>query len=278
METFFQQPLDVILARILALLPRLMLAMVVFLIALWLSGWIAKLVRRAAVKRNLDAELVMLFSRLARWSVIILGTVVALEQVNFNVVAFVGGLGILGFTVGFALKDIAENFVAGILLLWQQPFNIGESISVNGYSGSVTDISLRATEIRTFDGLLVFIPNAIVYSNPLTNLSKVPKRRVDLAASVDYATDLEQASRVALEAVRQVPGVILDAPAPAISFETFGDKGINFTLSYWINTAEIGFQPAKDAGLKAINQAFGREGITMPHFKGISPELSLVKS
>lgn len=264
MDDFFQQPLSTILEQLLAFIPRLIMAIAIFLLALWLASWIARVVKRAAERRELDPELALLFGRLARWSVIILGTIAALEQVHFNVAAFVGGLGIVGFTVGFALKDIAENFVAGILLLWQQPFDIGESISVQDYSGTVTEISLRATEIRTFDGLLVYIPNAIVYGNPLTNLSKLPQRRIALDVGVAYGTDLEEATQVALEAVQQLPGVLLEDPAPTVVFGTFGESSIDFTLYYWVDTTVTGFLAAQDMGLKAVNRAFEQAHVEMP--------------
>jgi small-conductance mechanosensitive channel len=264
MTDFFQQPLATMVEQILTFIPHLMLAMVIFFVGLWLAGWVAKLVRRAASARGIDPELVLLFSRLARWSVIILATIAALEQVNFNVAAFVGGLGIVGFTVGFALKDIAENFVAGVLLLWQQPFDIGDAIEVQGYSGTVTTIDLRATAIQTFDGLMVIIPNAIVYKNPLTNYSELPQRRVALNVGVAYDSDLEQTTRVALDAIGSVPGVIREEPAPAVAFNQFGGSSIDFTLYYWIQTEELGFLAAQDAGVKAINSAFKQAGIEIP--------------
>jgi small-conductance mechanosensitive channel len=95
------------------------------------------------------------------------GVVVSLQQVNFDVTAFLTGVGILGFTVGFALQDVSKNFVAGLLLLLQQPFVIGETIQVTGYTGEVTAITMRATEIKMEDGQLVMIPNATVFTSPI---------------------------------------------------------------------------------------------------------------
>jgi len=98
---------------------------------------------------------------------LILGIIIALQQVNFNVTAFLTGVGILGFTVGFALQDVSKNFVAGLLLLLQQPFNIGETIQVAGYTGRVSAINMRATELGTHDGQIVLIPNATVFTSPI---------------------------------------------------------------------------------------------------------------
>lgn len=246
-------------------LPRLVTALVIFVVGLYAAGLARKAVRAYSQRRNLDKELVVLFGRLAYWGVAGLATVIALEQVDFNVVAFLAGLGVVGFTIGFALQDIAKNLVAGILLLLQQPFAIGELIEVKGYAGKVEDISLRATELRTFDGLLVYIPNADVYTSPLTNLSRVPKRRVELSIGVAYDTDLARATEVALSAIKEVPGVITDDPAPQVVFRRFGDSVIEFGLYYWFDTTATGLFAAQDGGVKAITAAFRQAGITIPY-------------
>lgn len=244
-------------------IPKVIAAIVIFLVMFYLAGWVATWIRRAGEQRGLNAEVTLLLTRLGRWGMITLGVIWALQQVNFNLTAFLAGLGIVGFTIGFALQDISRNFVAGALLLWQQPFNIGDSIQITGYSGTVTDISLRATEIRTFDGLLVLIPNADVYTNPITNFTKVPKRRLALKAWAPYGEDLERATAVALEAIRQAPNLALEDPAPSVVFESFGDSSVAFTLYYWIDTAATGFNTAQDQGVKAVKAAFEAAGITL---------------
>ena len=258
-----QETLSSLLSRVSLSLPRLITAVVIFAIMLFLAGLVAKLIQRACNRRKLDREATLLLSRLGRYGTITLGIIWGLKQVNFDVTGFVAALGILGFTIGFALQDISKNFVAGILLLWQQPFNIGDTISVNGFTGAVMDISLRATEIRNLDGLQVFIPNADVYTNPLTNYSKAQRRRVGLRAGVSYDTDLDLATRSALEAVQQVRGLVSD-PAPSVIFDTFGEQLIGFILYYWIDTSQADFGAAQDQGLKVIKEAFQHEHITLP--------------
>lgn len=258
------ETLTQLLQNAILFLPRLVAGLVIFLGGLYLAGLAGKAARAYSQRRNLDHELTKLFGQLAHWGVAILATVLALEQVNFNVVAFVAGLGIVGFTIGFALQDIAKNLVAGMLLLLQRPFDIGELIEVNGYSGKVEDISLRAIELRTFDGLLVYIPNADVYTSPLTNLSRVPVRRIELNVGVAYDTDLEAATEVILAAIVGVPGVIADDPAPQVVFKTFGDSAIELSLYYWFDTAATGLFDMQDSGVKAITQAFRAAGIEIP--------------
>lgn len=244
-------------------LPKLIAAVVIFVLALVVANLAARAVERASNRRKLDRETTILLSRLARYTIVVLGTVSALRQVNFDLTGFLAALGIVGFTVGFALQDISKNFVAGVLLLWQQPFDIGDDINVRGYSGVVTDISLRATEIRTADGLQVLIPNSDVYTNPVTNYSKTTRRRVALRARVTYDNQLETATKTAIEAIRQVPNLALEDPAPSVVFDNFGDQAVDFTLYYWIDTATTGFGAAQDQGVKAVKAAYEREKIAL---------------
>ncbi|RME72979.1 MAG: mechanosensitive ion channel family protein [Chloroflexi bacterium] len=246
--------------------PRLVVAIIIFLVSLYVAGLAARAVSRALSrrKRPVDPELTLLIERLTRWSIIIFGVIWALNQVNFNVTGFVAGLGIVGFTVGFALKDVAENFVAGMLLLIQQPFDIGDAIEVNGYSGTVTDIKIRDTTIRTWDGLLVIIPNAKVYTNAITNYTRVVHRRLSLSIGVSYDTGLEAAHEVLLRAISSVPGVITDDPAPQVVFKEFGESSINATLYFWIDPQQTGYFAALDAAVKAVKQACDEAGIEIP--------------
>lgn len=248
--------LDQALQWALTMIPKVIAAVVIFLVMFYLAGWVARWIARAAERRRLDQEIGLLLSRLGRWGIITLGIVWALQQVNFNLTAFLAGLGIIGFTVGFALQDISRNFVAGLLLLWQQPFGIGDLIQVAGYTGRITDVSLRATELRTSDGLLVLIPNADVYTKPITNFTRAPRRRLAIKAWAPYGEDLERATAIALEAIRQAPDLALTDPAPNVVFESFGDNSVAFTLYYWIDVAAISFDAAQDRGIKVVKTAF----------------------
>ncbi len=263
--SFISAPIQSLIEYLLVFIPKLVVAIVIFLAMIYVAGWVARLVRRAAEERRVDPEITTLFYRLTRWGLIILGLIWALQQVDFNVPGFVAGLGIAGFTIGFALKDIAENFVAGILLLTQQPFDIGEAIEVNGYSGIVTDIQIRATTLRTWDGLLVVVPNAHVYTNAITNFSKVDQRRLEINLGVAYETDLQQAHDIMLEVAGQLPGVLADEPKPMVVFKEFGESSIKATLYFWINMPETDYFATLDAAVKGIKQAFDQNGIKIPY-------------
>jgi small conductance mechanosensitive channel len=262
--TSISDTLNQMLFNFVEFLPNLIVALIVFIVGLYLAGIFARMVRRGLERRKTDPEIILLASKTTRWVVIVLGTLAALQQVNFNITAFLTGLGIVGFTIGFALQDVSKNFVAGLLILIQQPFDIGDAIKVTDYAGTVIAIDLRATELHTLDGQVVFIPNAEVFTNPITNYTKASKRRVDLSAGVAYESDLEEVTRAALEAVSSIPGLLQD-PAPTLHFQGFGGTTIDLTLFYWIDTNQTDPFTAKDIGLKEIKVAFERAGIEMPY-------------
>jgi small conductance mechanosensitive channel len=252
-----------LLANALAFLPKLIFSLVLFIVGLVLAGALARLVRGAVARREAGLELELLASKVTRWSIIILASLVALEQVDFNVSAFLAGLGILGFTVGFAIQDVSKNFVAGLLLLLQQPFNIGDGIKVGGFAGTVTSVDLRATGLATIDGREVLIPNAEVFTSAIEKYGRGEQRRVDVAAGVSYESDLEMVERVALEAIAEIPGV-LQAPAPSVIFGNLGASTVDLVIYYWIDRTQIGVLRAQDVGIRNIKRAFENANIEMP--------------
>jgi len=256
--------LEMIFQNVVAFLPRLALSLLILFLSYLLSKGAARFVRQSLKKRERDPELIILLAMIARWGVLGFGIVLAIEQLApGQLSSLVAGLGIAGFTVGFALQDVAKNFIAGIIILLQQPFDIGDGIEVNGYGGKVLDIRLRATEMMTWDGRHVIIPNSEIYASPIVNFTRATRRRLEITAGVAYESDLDMVARTALETIRLVDGV-LDDPEPAITFSSLGDFAVNFTLHYWIDTAQTGYFTAVDAGIRLIKARFEEAGIDMP--------------
>jgi small conductance mechanosensitive channel len=261
----FAPSIDAIREAVLNFLPRLGLALLTFLIARFVSSVATRILRKAMERRKHDPEMIVLLELLTNWGILSLGIILALEQIapgRFG--ALIAGLGIAGFTIGFALQDVAKNFIAGILLLLQQPFDIGDTIQVSGFTGTVLDITLRATEMQTIDGCYALIPNADVFVNPIINYSRATRRRIEITIGVGVDSDLDHVTRVSLDTLQGLPGVMSD-PAPQVVFENFGDSAMEFTAYYWIDTSESGVFDARDAGVKAINTAFQEAGIECPY-------------
>ena len=262
------QPLLTILEQLvvdfLTLLPSVIAALVVFAVGLYLASIIRRLVRRSLERRTKNAQPINLLSQLAYWLVVILVAAISLQMVGFNLTAFLAGLGIAGITIGFALQDVSKNFIAGLLMMIQQPFEIDETIEVGGYTGKVMAIDLRATQIRTSDGRLVLIPNGDVIITPITNFSQAESRRGEISTGVAYDSNPETVRQTALDAISGVPG-ILSEPASEVLFQNFGSSTLDLTIYFWITTSQTNVAAAKDAGLKAIKGAFDEKQIDMPY-------------
>lgn len=257
------ESLQQLITQFLAYLPNLLAALVIFFASLFLAGIFSQGVTKALRLRKVTLEISLAVETLVRWTVIILGTATALSQIGFDLTAFLAGVGVVGFTVGFALQDVSKNFVAGLLLLLQQPFNLEDTIEVAGYSGTVLKVDLRATTLRTLDGRLVQIPNGEVFTRPIVNFSRGRQRRIELQVVVVDGTNLEKARTEGLAALKTIPGVLGD-PAPRAVFQMFGASGIQMTFYYWVDTTITDPLDAQDAGMVNIDKAFKEAKIEIP--------------
>ncbi len=242
--------------------PNIFFALLIFFGSFFLARFLRKILNKMLASRNVDHELSILLGQLLFWGIIAFGIVTALGRF-FDVTAFIAGLGILGFTVGFALQEIMQNFVAGIILLIQQPFNVGEVVETAGYTGTILHINIRTTEMRELDGRLIIIPNAQILSNSITNFSKAPERRVDLTVGISHDADHDTARAAILEAIKDISGLLED-PAPQIIFHTFGGSSIDLDLYFWIDTTLTNPLEAKNVAVSKIKAALDKEGIEIP--------------
>jgi small conductance mechanosensitive channel len=258
-----QDYLDQFVNNLRTSLPNILTAILIVIVSLYLAGFVSRLLRRVLKRREADPEVTLLLAQLTRWSIIVIGIITALQRF-FDVTAFLAGLGILGFSIGFALQNILQNFAAGVILLIQQPFNIGDAIEVDTYGGTVLVINLRTTEMRTWDGRIVIIPNADVLSNPITNYTRAQRRRIELPVGVGYNSDPASTRQVILEALPDIPGFV-EEPAPVVVFHTFSGSSIDLSAYFWIDTAKTDLISAKDSALELVKTALEKKGIEIPY-------------
>jgi small conductance mechanosensitive channel len=255
--------LDQLIAWFLRATPKLLSALIIFVLSLYLARIVSNFLRRILQRRRAPAGVVQLLSQLVLWSIIVAGTISALQQF-FQVTAFLTGLGILGFTVGFALQDIMKNFASGVILLLQQPFHVGETIGVKGFDGTVLAIDLRSTEIRAPDGRVVILPNADVMSNPIINYSRANERRVDFSLNLSHSCEPDEVRKIILSAIEEVKGVVRE-PEPLIVFNSLTASALELNGSFWVDVTKNDPLHAKDAVLLKLKTVFNEKGIEIPH-------------
>lgn len=244
-------------------LPKAVWAIGIFVLGWYFSGVLARMLRKVMEQHNVDPGVTNLAHDVVRWGLLIYSGIMALQQFT-DVTAFLAGLGILGFTVGFALQETMKNFAAGVLLLVQKPFRIGDSISVQGFDGTVTAINLRSTELVDINGRVVILPNAEVLGHAIINFTRSVRRRLQVMVGVAYGSDLNKVSQVALDAVRGIPGVLED-PAPQAMLSVFGAASVDVTLYIWVDTTRVGLLAVQDQAIKNLHQAFEANGIEIPY-------------
>ena len=243
-------------------LPKLITSMVFFVLSLYFSSMSSKGIKRALQRKEVDPELSLLFVRAVKLTIVIIGTVIALQQVGFDLTAFVAGLGIVGFTLGFALQDVSKNLVAGVLLLLQQPFDIGDTVEVGGYTGVVTNINLRATEIQTYDGVIVLIPNTVVYSKPVRNFNRIDRCCIELVLEVPYGLDMIMMETVIKKTICDLPGTIQKDPVPRVTFNKFKQDSIELLAHYWIDIIDSGQITSMNDYVSKLDVVLSNNGIS----------------
>lgn len=205
--------------------------------------------------------------RILRWTIILIGLFIAVNVLGYGGVAsgLLAGLGASALIVGFAFKDIGENFLAGVILAFNRPFDIGDVIVSQDYTGTVKEVDMRVTTIKTFDGNDVFIPNSMIIKNPVLNYTMEPTRRHEFIVGVEYASDLGKAVQ-AVRSVLQDNKEVLDDPAPDVILNDFGSSSINIMVRFWVNNGYLTrsqFDVKSDV-IKEVKEKFDAEGIDIP--------------
>jgi small conductance mechanosensitive channel len=216
-------------------IPNIVVALIVLIGALLLDDRAQRAVERIVGLRPGQRELGRLLGRMARFGVLIFALlyILSIFKLNTLVTSFVASLGIVGLVVAFALQDITKNFAAGVLLLILRPFRLDDRIKVKEFEGTVQDITLRATTLRTADGDEVLVPNSDVYSNAIVNLTRYQLRRFHVALTVPASVPAE-AARSALEAeLRAQPGLEAE-PAPQVLVTAIGADTLTLDAQFWL--------------------------------------------
>jgi small conductance mechanosensitive channel len=247
-----------------AFLPLVAVALVVFVVVVWLGFLIAG--RRQPWDRLApNAFIADIYRTVLKLAAIVAGIVIALDILGATALlsTILGAAGIVGLAIGFAVRDTVENFIASVLLSIRQPFRPNDAIEINGDEGKVIRLTSRATILLSWDGNHIRIPNATVFKSRILNFSRNPERRFSFDIGVAYGTDLAAAKALADKTLAGLP-FVLTSPAVNSWTTTLNGSDIGMTLVGWIDQRETDLLAARSEAIRQVLIAFDLAGIEMP--------------
>lgn len=248
----------------LAKLPLMLIALACVLLSWFVGSWISQ--RRSWFRKvGLNELSASLLGRVLKLLVIGFGIFIALEILDATSVAagVLGVAGVTGVALGFAFRNIVENYLAGILLSTRNPFSTGDAVEIGEHSGKIVRLTSRDTVLMTYDGNHLRIPNSVIITSAMTNFSRNPLRRFDFSIGVSTDLDLSEVRELGIKTLEGISN-ILDDPAPYVLIEALGDSAVNMRFFGWVDQRESDFLKTKSEAIRVVKVAFDDANIEMP--------------
>ncbi len=233
------KPFEALRAGLIAHFPTFFWSAIVLVVAIFVGILLRRLAHKRLSRRIEDTLLVNFISRTVLVICVVIGLMFFLKGVGWGTAAggLLAGAGVSAIILGFAFKDIGENFLAGFFLAFSRPFSIGDLIEVQGIKGKVKAMNFRSTHVRTFDGQDIFVPNAMLIKNPLSNYTRDDLLRYNYVLGLDYGADIVLAMQTVLDSLYQIPELEQSAELkPFIQIEDFGTSTVNLGVYFWVNS------------------------------------------
>ncbi|HPM77375.1 MAG TPA: mechanosensitive ion channel family protein [bacterium] len=246
--------------------PGFLVDLAVFILLIVVGAVAIKIMRKALkmvlhkskrINETLEKFLVNVTGKVL-WVVLLM---IALPRLGIDVAPLIAGLGVTGFIVGFAFQESLGNLAAGMMIVINQPFKIGDFVDAGGHQGTIGEINMMATSMITLDNKKIVLPNRGVWGNPIVNYSALEKRRVDLTVGIAYGSPIGKARDVIAAALTAVPGV-LSEPAPRIELNAMADSSLNLVVRPWCKSED--YWNVFFAANQAIQEALDAAGIVIP--------------
>ncbi|WP_028491147.1 mechanosensitive ion channel family protein [Thioalkalivibrio sp. ALE19] len=225
---------------------------------------LARVVSRTLIRvagRHLDAQQAMLVRRIGFYLVLVLAGVSALRELGFDLTVLLGAAGILTVAIGFASQTSASNLISGLFLIGERPFAVGDVVRVGDVTGEVLSIDMLSVKLRTFENLMVRVPNETLVKSQLTNLTRFPIRRLDMQIGVAYHADIVRVREILTDVADREP-LCLEEPRPLFIFLEFGDSALKLQFSVWAKREN--FLDLRNRMHIAVKKAFDEAGIEIP--------------
>jgi small-conductance mechanosensitive channel len=248
-------------------LPAYIFALLVLALFFFLAGRFSIWIRSFVGHRSQSQNAATVTALITRWGIIVLGVLVALSIAlpSFEAADLIQVLGISSVAIGFAFRDIFQNFLAGLIILVTDAFQIGDQIIVEseGLEGTVTGIETRATTIVTYDDRQIIIPNATLFTNAVTINTATEKRRSEQVVGIGYDSDIDTACELIEEAVAQVDGVLAE-PEPDVLVDDLAGSSVNLRVRWWTDARRNNVTTTKSAVIRRIKYLLNEHGIDIP--------------
>ncbi|MFD2783969.1 mechanosensitive ion channel family protein [Hymenobacter rubripertinctus] len=260
--------------QLLFVLPKLVLALVLLAVGLGIANHLSRLLGRRLHRRSADPLLADFLTRISQWVLGLIALLVALNVLGFSgiVGSLVGAAGVSAFIVGFAFKDIAENFLAGVMLAFNRPFHIDDTVQIKDLVGHVVALNLRTTLMRTFDGKHIFLPNSMVLKEPLINFTRDGDLRMDFLLTVEVGPDTtpDLATSIILRYLSTVPEVQQGLRTPYVNLEKATATTADLRVYFWGDAEDYrrGVLQFKSRLMQQVKQELLGAGLGVPALVG----------
>ena len=246
-------------------IPYAVLALLITLVTLVCAFLITRALQSILASRIRVALLRTVIARAAGLLVFLVGLYIVLKVCGLTRLALtvIGGTGLFGLVIGIAFRDIAENFLASILLSLQAPFRTGDLIELAGVSGIVQQLNVRTTVLMTPSGHHIQLPNSLVYKSTIQNYTSNPNRRVDFTVGIGYDVPIARAQELAQSVLDEHPAVLKD-PEPWVLVDSLGSATVNLRVYFWVDGSQFSWLKVKSSVIRLTKRAFQENDVTMP--------------
>ena len=241
---------------------QVILAGFILIVGSFVAGFVKRrIIQLSERSEHFDKTMGRFLANLARYAILALTFIFVLQQFGFQTTSLVALIGAAGLAIGLALQGVLSGVASGVMLVVFRPIKIGDFVEVNGFSGTVKDISIFTTELATLDNVQIIVPNTDVWSNSIKNYSIYDTRRAEWVFGVSYSSDLKKAEEILRKTILEEPRAMSD-PEPFLQVNNLGDSSVDFLVRVWVKSSDF-FQFQADMK-RAVKEAFDAEGVDIP--------------
>jgi small conductance mechanosensitive channel len=256
-----QATADQIIASLTEFAISVVAALAILIVGLWLAKKIKIIFSTLLTAKGVDATLIGFFASMLYGAIVVFVIIASIGKLGVNTTSFAAVIAAAGLAIGLALQGSLSNFASGVLLILFKPFKVGDFIKAGGEAGTIVEVGLLTTELKTPDNVKIIMPNSCIMGGSITNISAHPTRRVDMTVGVSYGDDLNQAKQIMLDLLAADERVLKD-PAPQVAVANLGDSSVDFVVRPWVNAAD--YWAVKFDFTQAVKEKFDAAGVSIP--------------